>query len=192
VGDPARKSLIDVRNSHFLQEETDMKKLIIASLAGVVLSTGAAFAQAPQMPATGAAQATKPVTYYTQRTEDHRVSRIIGANVRNNQNDSVGEVEDLIMDRQGNVKAAIISVGGFLGIGERWVAVNYDSLNMMQDGSAWRVVLNATRDQMKTAPEFKYENTWAQRDRASTTATTPRAPVAPMDTSRPVAPPAPR
>ncbi len=169
-----------------------MKKLIIASLAGVVLSTGAAFAQAPQMPATGAAQATKPVTYYTQRTEDHRVSRIIGANVRNNQNDSVGEVEDLIMDRQGNVKAAIISVGGFLGIGERWVAVNYDSLNMMQDGSAWRVVLNATRDQMKTAPEFKYENTWAQRDRASTTATTPRAPVAPMDTSRPVAPPAPR
>ncbi len=169
-----------------------MKKLIIASLAGVVLSTGAAFAQGQQMPATGAAQATKPVTYYTQRTEDYRISRIIGANVRNNQNDSVGEVEDLIMDRQGNVKAAIISVGGFLGIGERWVAVNYDSLNMMQDGNDWRVVLNATRDQMKTAPEFKYENTWAQRDRASTTATTPRSPSAPMDAPRPVVPPAPR
>ncbi len=172
-----------------------MQKLIIATLAGVVLSTGAAFAQTQQAPATsmpGAAPATKAVTYYTQRPEDHRVSRIIGANIRNNQNDSVGEVEDLIMDRQGNVKAAIISVGGFLGIGERWVAVNYDSLNMMQDGNAWRVVLNTTRDQMKTAPEFKYENTWAQRDRAATTATTPRSPSAPMEAPRPIAPPVPR
>jgi len=168
-----------------------MKKLITATLAGALLSTGAALAQAPQAPASSAVQATKPVTYYSQRTEDHRVSRIVGASVRNNQNDSVGEIEDLIMDRQGNVKAAIISVGGFLGIGERWVAVNYDSLNMMQDGNAWRVVLNATRDQMKTAPEFKYDNTWAQRDRASTTATTPRAPIAPMDTSRPMAPSSP-
>ena len=161
-----------------------MKKLIITSLAGVVLSTGAAFAQSPQTPATGAALATKPVTYYSQRTEDNRVSRIIGANVRNNQNDSVGEVEDLIMDRQGNVKAAIISVGGFLGIGERWVAVNYDSLNMMPDGNAWRVTLNATRDQMKTAPEFKYENTWAQRDRAATTGTTPSRSSEPMKAPR--------
>lgn len=189
-----------------------MKSLIITALTGFALSTGAAFAQTQQQqtpprqppaaqqpgmqPGTqsGAAQAMKPVTYYTHSGEELRVSRIIGVNVRNNQNESVGEVEDLVMDRQGEVKAAIISVGGFLGIGERWVAVNYDSLNMMPDGNNWRVVLNTTRDQMKTAPEFKYEDTWTQRDRTSTTATTPRSPVAPAPAGTPPGetPPSPR
>jgi hypothetical protein len=97
------------------------------------------------------------------------------------------------------VKAAIISVGGFLGIGERWVAVNFESLTLQPDGSNWRVMLNATRDQMKSAPEFKYENTWAQNRGPSTTATTPsRAPAGaiapserPVTEPRPSAPPPP-
>jgi sporulation protein YlmC with PRC-barrel domain len=192
-----------------LQQEIPMQSLIIIALTGFALSTGAAFAQAQQQqtpprqpPAaqqpgamqSGAAQAVRPVTYYNHSGEELRVSRIIGVNVRNNLNETVGEVEDLIMDRQGDVKAAIISVGGFLGIGERWVAVNYDSLNMMPEGNNWRVVLNTTRDQMKTAPEFKYEDSWTQRDRISTTATTPRGPVAPPPAGTPMGetPPSPR
>lgn len=199
-----------------------MKTIIITTIAGAALAASAAYAQTqqqqtpPRQPPAAqqqpgmqqpgmqqqgmqqqgsqqqGAQATKPVTYYTQSGEDYRVSRIIGVNVRNNQNESVGEVEDLIMDPKGDVKAAIISVGGFLGIGERWVAVNYESLNMMPDGNNFRVVMNTTRDQMKSAPEFKYESSWTQRDRTSTTATTPRSPAspgAPADSARPSAPP---
>ncbi|MDB5571328.1 MAG: hypothetical protein JWN93_2511 [Hyphomicrobiales bacterium] len=131
------------------------------------------------------------VTYYNQTGEDYRVSRIIGTNVRNNQNENIGEVEDLIVDRKGDIKAAIISVGGFLGIGERWIAVNFDSLNMQQDGNNWRVMLNTTKDQMKTAPEFKYESSWSSRrsDTGASTATTPtRSTTTTTTTERPSAP----
>lgn len=178
-----------------------MKTMTFALLASAAFGA-AAFAQnaqqsqsqpsqqkpAAQEPAqtqrqSGAAQASKPVQYYTQRGEDYRVSRIIGTTVRNNQNENVGEVEDLIMEKGGDVKAAIISVGGFLGIGERWVAVNFDSLNLQPDGNNWRVILNTTRDQLKSAPEFKYESSWAQNRGPSTTATTP--PRAPASSSAP-------
>lgn len=183
-----------------------MKMISLALLASAGLGTAAYAqnAQQPQQPAqaqrqSGAAQASKPVQFHTQRGEEYRVSRIIGTTVRNNQNENVGEVEDLIMEKSGDVKAAIISVGGFLGIGERWVAVNFESLTLQPDGSNWRVMLNATRDQMKSAPEFKYENTWAQNRGPSTTATTPsRAPAGaiapserPVTEPRPSAPPPP-
>ena len=181
-----------------------MTRLTLALLASAAFST-AALAQTAQQPQqqqqqrpagaqdpaaqrqSGAAQTSKPVQYYTQRSEDHRVSHIIGASVRNPQNESVGEVEDLIMDKGGDVKAAIVSVGGFLGIGERWVAVSFDSLNLQQDGKNWRVILNTTRDQLKSAPEFKYENSWAQNRGPNTTATTPPrgATSAPADRSTP-------
>ncbi|MFZ9500580.1 MAG: PRC-barrel domain-containing protein [Beijerinckiaceae bacterium] len=183
-----------------------MKMISLALLASAALGAAAYAqnAQQPQQPAqaqrqSGAAQASKPVQFHTQRGEEYRVSRIIGTTVRNNQNENVGEVEDLIMEKSGDVKAAIISVGGFLGIGERWVAVNFESLTLQPDGSNWRVMLNATRDQMKSAPEFKYENTWAQNRGPSTTATTPsRAPAGaiapserPVTEPRPSAPPPP-
>lgn len=155
-----------------------MISLALLASAGLGAAAYAQNAQQPQQPAqaqrqSGAAQASKPVQFHTQRGEEYRVSRIIGTTVRNNQNENVGEVEDLIMEKSGDVKAAIISVGGFLGIGERWVAVNFESLTLQPDGSNWRVMLNATRDQMKSAPEFKYENTWAQNRGPNTTATTP-------------------
>jgi hypothetical protein len=181
-----------------------MISLALLASAGLGAAAYAQNAQQPQQPAqaqrqSGAAQASKPVQFHTQRGEEYRVSRIIGTTVRNNQNENVGEVEDLIMEKSGDVKAAIISVGGFLGIGERWVAVNFESLTLQPDGSNWRVMLNATRDQMKSAPEFKYENTWAQNRGPSTTATTPsRAPAGaiapserPVTEPRPSAPPPP-
>jgi hypothetical protein len=159
----------------------------IASVFASAAVTAGAMAQTAQpnqqQRQSGAAQSAKPVQYYTQHSEDYRVSRIIGATVRNPQNENVGEVEDLIMEKNGDVKAAIVSVGGFLGIGERWVAVNFDSLTLQPDGSNWRVILNTTRDQMKSAPTFKYENTWAQSRGPNTTATTP--PRAPASSSAP-------
>jgi len=159
-----------------------MNRITFAALASASLAAGAlstaVWAQTAQQsqqaprPA-GPAQVMKPVQYYTQHSEDQRASRIIGATVRNNQNESVGEVEDLIMDKSGAVKAAIVSVGGFLGIGERWVAVHYESLAIQPDGANLRVALNTTRDQLKGAPEFKYENNWARNRGPNTTATTP-------------------
>ncbi len=169
-----------------------MKRYLIAALVGAVSFSPLAYAQtsAPgpstgttSSPATSGTAARNQVNYYRQASEDYRVSRLVGTHVRNNQNETIGEVEDLIIDRKGEIKAAIISVGGFLGIGERWVAVNYDSLNMQQDGANWRVMLNTTKDQMKMAPEFKYESSWAARrtEPGTSTGTTPMRPATPVN-----------
>ena len=57
-----------------------------------------------------------------------RSSRIVGATVYNDSNQSVGSVDDLIVGQDGKISAAVISVGGFLGIGNKLVKVPYDQL----------------------------------------------------------------
>ncbi|MGH7225950.1 MAG: PRC-barrel domain-containing protein, partial [Gemmataceae bacterium] len=57
-----------------------------------------------------------------------RASKIIGLSVYNNKNNDVGSISDILMDKSGNAKAAVISVGGFLGVGARLVAVPFDKL----------------------------------------------------------------
>jgi sporulation protein YlmC with PRC-barrel domain len=80
------------------------------------------------------------------------VQRLIGRNVTNAQNETVGDIESLIVDQSGQVRSAILGVGGFLGIGERHVAVAWDQLNVAPD----RVTVNMTRDQVRALPEFRY------------------------------------
>ena len=81
-----------------------------------------------------------------------RASRLIGANVANDEGEHIGTVDDLMLT--GNViEFAILSVGGFLGIGAHLVAVPFDSLQIDED----RIVLpGATRDQLKRLTRFKY------------------------------------
>ncbi|MBV9735327.1 MAG: PRC-barrel domain-containing protein [Acidisphaera sp.] len=68
-----------------------------------------------------------------QKTHDGwRSSRIVGANVYNDSNQSIGTVNDLIVGDDGKVTTAVISVGGFLGIGSKLVAVPYDQLHFEQ------------------------------------------------------------
>lgn len=59
---------------------------------------------------------------------DWRASKIIGLSVYNNNNKDVGSISDILMDKSGNAKAAVLSVGGFLGVGARLIAVPYNKL----------------------------------------------------------------
>jgi sporulation protein YlmC with PRC-barrel domain len=117
--------------------------------------------------------------FYTRQAGEMRASALIGATVRNDQNESIGEINELILNKDGQVAAAVVGVGGFLGIGEREVAVDFKSLrveydpNAMTNRGAINVKVVATKDTLKSAPA------WSWGDRGSgTTGTTGDKPVA--------------
>jgi hypothetical protein len=82
-----------------------------------------------------------------------RASRLIGADVYNDGDEHIGMLDDLMIGDDGTVGFAILSVGGFLGIGSRLVAVAFDSLAIYD----YRVVLpGANREELKRLPVFDY------------------------------------
>jgi hypothetical protein len=82
-----------------------------------------------------------------------RASKVIGASVVNDANESIGKIDDVIISSDGKAPFAVISVGGFLGLGSKLVVVHYDNLRFQQD----RVVLpGGSKDQLKALPDFKY------------------------------------
>jgi sporulation protein YlmC with PRC-barrel domain len=161
-------------------------KYVAAGLVGSAMLAGAAFAEPP----TGAAPSGLQGSTW-------RASKVVGLNVYNDNNEKIGSINDLLMDKSGNVKAAVIGVGGFLGMGEHLVAVSFDKVKFSEEpvssstasnaappagkpssttttGSTattgassttmskpnpWypdHAVFNATKDELKGMPEFKY------------------------------------
>ena len=84
-------------------------------------------------------------------------SKLKGLNVYNQKDESVGETTDIAIKNH-QVDALILSVGGFLGMGERYVAVSPSSLNIRHDdkNDKWLASMNTTKEALKAAPEFKY------------------------------------
>ena len=68
-------------------------------------------------------------------------------------------VVDLLMDHDGKPVAAIIGVGGFLGVGERSVAVPFTAVQLKMKDQKWQLVMNATKDALMNAPAYKYDRT---------------------------------
>lgn len=91
-------------------------------------------------------------------TADHqvRVSKVVGASVYNDQNQSVGSIDDVLMsDNDHKAATAVISVGGFLGMGSKLVSVPFDELKIEND----RVVMpGATKASLEGMPEYHYTN----------------------------------
>lgn len=83
-----------------------------------------------------------------------RASKLIGEDVVNESNETVGSIDDLILTQDNRIQA-IVSVGGFLGMGERLVAVPMDQLQIRDDRFVMR---NATKESLERQPEFKYQN----------------------------------
>jgi hypothetical protein len=81
---------------------------------------------------------------------------VLGREVRSTADENMGRIVDVIVDRTGQVRAAIIDFGGFLGVGSRRIAVDWNALRF-RPGSAKRdvITLELTRDQVKAAPEYK-------------------------------------
>jgi hypothetical protein len=81
---------------------------------------------------------------------------ILGRQVRSRANENIGRIVDVIVDHTGRTRAAVIDFGGFLGIGNRKIAVDWDALNFAPDLEGREfVTLELTRDQIKSAPLYR-------------------------------------
>jgi sporulation protein YlmC with PRC-barrel domain len=88
--------------------------------------------------------------------KSHDLKGILGKEVRSATGENMGRIVDVVVDRNGQVRAGVIDFGGFLGVGSRKIAVDWDALTFPppSDKSA-RVTLEFTRDQVKAGPEYK-------------------------------------
>jgi sporulation protein YlmC with PRC-barrel domain len=87
--------------------------------------------------------------------DDQEVSSILGKSVRSNAGEDMGRIVDVIVNHDGQVRAAIIDFGGFLGIGTRKIAVDWRALNFAPAGKPGAITLDLTRNQVRLAPEYK-------------------------------------
>jgi sporulation protein YlmC with PRC-barrel domain len=172
-----------------------IRKSVTAGLMGTALLATAAFAQAPTATTDRANMAPAATSDSSSFQGTWRASKLVGLNVYNDKNESLGSINDLLTDKSGNIKAVVIGVGGFLGVGEHLVAVPLDKIKFVNEpvvyagagappsgagtrpatstttGAAntapvaaskpnpWypdHAVFNATKDELKAMPEFKY------------------------------------
>ena len=172
-------------------------KYITAALAGTALLAAVASAQTPTTPSDRMAPAAAS-TSSSSLQGNWRASKVVGLSVYNDNNESLGSINDLLMDKNGNIKAVVLGVGGFLGVGEHLVAVPFDKIKFVDQPVAYtgaastspnpnrpanptttgssttttapsttgttkanpwypdHAVFNATKDELKAMPEFKY------------------------------------
>jgi sporulation protein YlmC with PRC-barrel domain len=86
---------------------------------------------------------------------------IIGANVRNQNNETIGKVEDVYVDDRGTIKTVVVSVS--LGMGTKDVAVQWSDIGHSRDGKSLVLTANWTKDSLKAMPEYKYERRQTER-----------------------------
>jgi len=126
-----------------------MKKGMIlagAAIIGVILSSGSAGAQ-------GAAQTVELVKVDVQTlAAGNRASKVIGSNVVNDANETIGKIDDLLVSSDGKRPYAVLSIGGFLGMGTHLVVVPYDTLKFTDNKVTLPV---GTKEGLKMLPEFK-------------------------------------
>jgi sulfite reductase beta subunit-like hemoprotein len=96
------------------------------------------------------------------QSTDMLSSNVVGLDIHNGQNDNIGKIHDIAFDASKKVTGYVLSVGGFLGMGTHYVAVNPDAVMVSYDAQnkVWKATMNATKDQLKSAPEFKYGGQW--------------------------------
>ncbi|MBO0742716.1 MAG: PRC-barrel domain-containing protein [Hyphomicrobiaceae bacterium] len=87
--------------------------------------------------------------------ETRRLGSVLGIEVRTSREQNVGRIVDLLASRGGQVEAAVIEFGGFLGMGSRKIAIEWSALRLENQGKQTIAILDMTPDQLRAAPEYK-------------------------------------
>jgi sporulation protein YlmC with PRC-barrel domain len=100
--------------------------------------------------------------FVTIGQNDELSSNLVGLDVYNSQKQDIGQIKDVAMGPQGRTQALILSVGGFLGMGEHYVAVNPSDVKVSYNNSdqKWHASTSATTAELKAAPQFQYNGRW--------------------------------
>jgi sporulation protein YlmC with PRC-barrel domain len=137
-----------------------MSRTLFAALIAAAMAT----------PAAAQPNLDTPPIQVSGQTSPWRVSKLVGVEVTNAQDQKIGTIDDLIMNPKGQVTSAIISVGGYLGLGDRKVEIPLEVLRFPHEPSTtgaatnmneqrWypdHAVLNMTKDALRSMPEFKF------------------------------------
>jgi len=148
-----------------------MKKLVtmatVIALAGFLLTTGplaqtATTPDEPTQPRSPGTTATPPpmekpskaVNASLGTAKEVYASALIGASVKNPQGENLGKIDELVIDpQQAQVKTAVVSIGGLLGIGSKYVAVPWSEVKSSDDGKT--VIISKAKEELENAPEWK-------------------------------------
>ena len=145
--------------------ESSRPALALAAVLALIAAVPLAFAEhdaekaeppaantAPQPANPSPPQVTPEITVLNK----HEVEGVLGRDVRSAADEDMGRIVDVLVDRAGQARAAIIDFGGFLGVGSRKIAVDWSALHFPQPGKPGeRIALDLTRDQVKAAPEYR-------------------------------------
>lgn len=133
---------------------------LLCYLFGLVYSRGV-FHPCWRLVAKRTAATTTTETFVTAKPTDVLSYNLINLNVTNNANETIGEIKDLILSKD-QLTGYIVSVGGFLGMGDRYVIVSPKAVKItyVENDKKWTAVMDPAKDQLKAAPEFKYAGRW--------------------------------
>ena len=132
-------------------------KTLTAALAGTALLATVASAQTPTPTTDRTNTATADTMSASQLQGDWRASKVVGISVYNDNKEKLGSINDFLIDKSGNIKAVVLGVGGFLGMGEHLVAVSLDKVKFVNEpivyaGTASTAAPNAGGGAMMTPP----------------------------------------
>jgi sporulation protein YlmC with PRC-barrel domain len=91
------------------------------------------------------------------QADGHIASSLMGASVYNSagkDGQNIGNVDDLVIDKDGKIVSVVVGVGGFLGIGSKDVAIDYAQVKWEQGNGSWWIIVPTTADQLKALPDF--------------------------------------
>jgi hypothetical protein len=150
-----------------------LRQLLISAAAGALMTTGA-LAQADPPKADKADMKDTPKFVSSQSADQWVFSKFKGTDVLGPDNAQVGDVSDVLFDKNGKIIALIVGVGGFLGIGEKSVAIDMSAFQPVpastgssttgaggaasgsDDPTNVKLKVSWTKDQLKSAPDFQY------------------------------------
>jgi sporulation protein YlmC with PRC-barrel domain len=120
-----------------------MRRSLVIIAAGALLAASAAFAD-PNVLSSVPSSSVTVTDWYKQDVYDPN-------------NNKIGAVSDVLVSPDGRINALILGVGGFLGVGEKDVAVNFDAVKQTKKDNKIYLTINTTKDELKAAPGFKYD-----------------------------------
>src|SRR5262245_57951409 len=119
-----------------------LKHIVLAAF----LTCGAAAAYAQPQQATSPPSATAPANTAMAPSATADTRKLIGRNIKNADNETIGEIKSIYINKDGKVDSVMVSVGGFLGVSDREVRIAWSDLRITDNGE--KVMVNMTKDQL--------------------------------------------
>lgn len=161
-----------------MRSNMTLPKLSVFTVASALLLALPAAAQAPNQNMPGSSGATPaPQAVQTIPAQSMALSDFYRQSVYDKANEKIGDISDVLVDTSKKASLAIIGVGGFLGIGEKNVAVPFDSIQRTVRDGKIHLTMDASKEQLKAAQGLRYDrvtNSW-MADTAANNTTTPPA-----------------